>query len=127
MVPMRLSPEQRQEAARMYRDELSARQIAQHFGCSVNAVRNALMHEGVVMRGKVEASRLRDKFPSAREAQREAMRQKWKPRPKKAKPLKPPKAVPAVIPVERPFIPDFVRPLACGFVFDLGGRTCTTQ
>lgn len=67
-TPYRLSPAQRLEAASMYAKELSARQIAEHFGCSVQAVRNALKVQGVQFREKRQARDLRDQFPTKQHA-----------------------------------------------------------
>ncbi len=48
------------EAARLYTEKLwSASQIAYHFGVCPSAVKNALRFQGVQMRDRVEALRLR--------------------------------------------------------------------
>jgi hypothetical protein len=65
-VPPRLNPAQRKEAAALYAGERSLRQIADHFDCSVNAVRNALKAENVTLREKFAAGKLRLKFPHNR-------------------------------------------------------------
>jgi uncharacterized protein (DUF433 family) len=46
------------QAAQMYRDGYSARQIAEHFRCSKNAVQNALAYAGVQPRTADEGRRV---------------------------------------------------------------------
>jgi transposase len=53
-----LTVPQMREAARLYQEGKSRRQVAQHFGVSAKAVTNSLRYQGVSMRPRVEALRL---------------------------------------------------------------------
>ncbi|HEX8947216.1 MAG TPA: hypothetical protein VF829_03330 [Candidatus Paceibacterota bacterium] len=57
--PAALSPERQQEAARLYRSGLSARQVSEKLGVSLDATFYALRRQKVPRRSIVESNRLR--------------------------------------------------------------------
>ncbi len=54
-----LTVEQQIEAGRLYREGLSAQQIADHFNVSLNATFYSLRHQGIQRRSRKEANRIR--------------------------------------------------------------------
>lgn len=96
----------------MYAREFSHRQIATHFGCSVQAARSALKAEGVTSREKWAARKLRNQFPTKQSPNGPGVR-----KPRATKPRAAPK--PRLVVKPRVLSIPAASPRRCGFVFDL--------